>query len=262
MVKKAKTVRKTKKSGKSGNGTLIVSILVASVLISGSLVFLGIQMGAMSGGDLGAEIRTGIEDYIAEKEAEFREAQEEAMKPKVVEGDFTDDDAVLGDEDAPVTIVEFSDFQCPYCAKFYSGPYQDIKKNYVDTGKVKIVFRDYPLSFHAGALPAAMAAECVREQDGDSAFYAMHDAIFENQEVLSGVDVAGELASLAEGVGVDVGKFNECLESDKYKDEVKADMADGQKAGVTGTPAFLVNGQLVVGAQPYEVFEAVIEDAL
>lgn len=250
--------------------TLIAAILVAAVLVSGTLVFLGLRLGgSVSPDELKTQIRFGIEDFVKDQEEAYRKAQEEAQESKLkngdfVEGDFTDDDAVLGDKDAPVTIVEFSEYQCPFCEGFYSNAYQDIKKNYVDTGKVKIIFRDFPLDFHKGAYPAALTAECVREQGGDEMYFEMHNKIFENQNLLSGdVDSVKEsLADLADEVGVDMSKYNECVANDTYKDEIYADQADAQSVGIEGTPSFLVNGIFLKGEQPYAAFEKVIEEAL
>ncbi len=241
------------------NQSLIAAIIVAAILVSGALVFLGMRMG-LSSDDLKTEIRTGIEDYVKDQEAEYNGTQE----PPTVEGDFTDDDAVLGDADAPVTIVEFSEYQCPYCARFYEGAYPEIKEKYVETGKVKIVFRDMPLQFHAGAYPAALAAECVRDQGGDDMYFEMHDALFEDQSVLSGDEesVNEALLGLATDIGVDLDEYNSCVESDKFKEEIEADTADGNSVGITGTPSFIINGEILVGAQPFEAFEAIIEAAL
>jgi protein-disulfide isomerase len=168
---------------------------------------------------------------------------------------YDDDDPMIGDPDAPVTIVEFSDFQCPFCERFYSQTYLSLKENYVDTGKVKIVFRDFPLSFHPEAEPAALAAECANEQ---GEFWAFHDLIFENQGSMS----ASAYLEWAAEIGLDVGQFSECVDSQKYKSEVASDYNDGGRLGVTGTPGFFVNGELVTGAQPYAVFAAAIDAQL
>ncbi len=166
-----------------------------------------------------------------------------------------DDDAVLGDKNAPVTIIEFSDYQCPFCGRFWSQTLPQIKQNYVDTGKVKLVFRDFPLDFHPFALPAALATECVREKGGDAAYWKMHDKIFENQASLS----ADNLKSWAKSLGYDIVS---CLDSKKYQNEVQKDQQEGSAAGVQGTPAFFVNGKLISGAQPYTVFQQAIDAAL
>ncbi len=166
-----------------------------------------------------------------------------------------DDDAVKGDINAPVTIVEFSDYECPFCGKYVEETMPRIIENYVDTGKVKYVFRDFPLSFHADAQKAGEAAECAGEQD---MYWDMHDMLFANQDALD-VD---SLKSYAEELGLDTESFNSCLDNGDMAEEVEADMADGAKYGVQGTPAFFINGEMVSGAMPYAVFEDAIETAL
>ena len=166
-----------------------------------------------------------------------------------------DDDAVKGDPDAPVTIIEWSEFECPYCARFYNQAYSQIIKEYVDTGKVKIVFRDYPLSFHKNAQKAAEAAECAGDQEK---YYAMHDKLFE-EGVVGGVDT---FKKYAVDLGLDSTEFDNCLDSGKHAEEVAKDMAAGQAAGISGTPGFLINGKLVSGAQPFENFKAIIDAEL
>jgi protein-disulfide isomerase len=250
---------------KNGN-YLAVAIVVAALVVSAGLFYLGNTL-AYSPDSLKADIAQGIEDFVEEQQRAQEEAaaaaaaEQAARQAQVLEGDFTDDDAVKGDADAPVTIVEFSDYECPFCGRYSTQTYAQIKENYIDTGKVKYIFRDLPLSFHAGAYPAALAAECVRDQLGDDGYFEMHDAIFADQGVLKGDAVAG-LAGLAEGIVADMVAYNECVESDKFKDEIEADAADAASVGITGTPGFIINGKLVSGAQPYEVFEAIIEEGL
>ena len=166
-----------------------------------------------------------------------------------------DDDPVMGDEDAPVTIVEFSDFQCPFCKKANDEALNLVKEDYVKTGKVKLVFRDFPLEFHPEAELAALAAECADEQ---GKFWEYHDVLFANQDSLGDA----KYKAWAEELGLDTEQFNDCYKSLKYLDDVRGDMADGQKYGVSGTPAFFVNGRLISGAQPYSVFKQEIENAL
>ena len=168
---------------------------------------------------------------------------------------YDESDPVIGNADAPVTIVEFSDFQCPFCARFYSQTYLTLKEEYVDTGKVKIVFRDFPLGFHPEAEPSAIAAECAHEQ---GKFWEFHDLIFENQGIMS----ASAYLDWAEQLSLDMTQFTDCVDSQKYKSEVAKDYNDGGRLGITGTPGFFVNGQLLTGAQPYSVFAAAIEAEL
>ena len=168
-----------------------------------------------------------------------------------------DDDAVMGDPDAPVTIVEFSDFQCPYCEKFYTETLPLIKENYIDTGKVKLIYRDLPLPSHDKADDAAEAAECFAEAGGD--YYAYHDWLFENVAAWANEDVTGSLIAGAQELGFDI---SACLENGDMQDEVNADYTAGKSYGVTGTPSFFINGKKLVGAWPYDVFESVIESQL
>ncbi|MFA4814554.1 MAG: DsbA family protein [Candidatus Gracilibacteria bacterium] len=202
----------------------------------------------------------------------FGSANEEAVAaPDVNPDDLevvdvnVDDDAVLGAADAPVTIVEFSDFQCPYCHTFYSESLPSIISDYVDTGKVKLVFRDFPLSGHPQANLAAQAAECVARTDtgvkNSEAYYAFHNWLFENLAMWSGNDDAMEVLITAaqDELGVDI---RTCLENGEMADEVNADLTAGRGYGVGGTPSFFINGKKLVGAWPYETFQKVIESEL
>jgi protein-disulfide isomerase len=166
-----------------------------------------------------------------------------------------EDDSVRGDKNAPVTIVEFSDYECPFCARFYADAYQQIKSVYIDTGKVKFVYRDFPLSFHQNAKKAAEAAECAGEQ---GMYFEMHDKLFENG-VSEGVD---SYKKYAMEIGLDQEQFDSCLDSGAMASEVQKDFMDGQKAGVKGTPAFIINGELISGAQPFSVFQETIDSFL
>ncbi|PIO00400.1 hypothetical protein COT72_01700 [archaeon CG10_big_fil_rev_8_21_14_0_10_43_11] len=165
------------------------------------------------------------------------------------------DDPIKGDPMAPVTIVEFSDFQCPYCATFYKSTLQQIESEYVDTGNVRVVFKDYPLSFHENAQKAAEAAQCAHDQD---MFWQMHDTLFENQANLTIL----ELKAYASGLGLDMDAFNACLDNSENAAEVAADMAEGIAQGVGGTPAFFVNGRFLNGAQPFNLFQQIIDEEL
>jgi protein-disulfide isomerase len=160
-----------------------------------------------------------------------------------------------GDDTAKVVIVEYSDFQCPFCKKFYDQTLSQIQSTYVDTGKVKFVYKHYPLSFHSEAEPASLASECANEQ---GKFWEYHDLIFDNQGQLS----SSIYSTWAEQLGLDVDQFNECFESKKYLDKVQKEFSEGQSKGITGTPGFLINGRLVSGAQPFSSFEQIIEEEL
>jgi len=166
-----------------------------------------------------------------------------------------DDDTVKGDADAKVTIVEWSDFECPFCTRFYTDTLGQIEKEYIDTGKVKFVYRDFPLNFHRNAQKSAEAAECAGEQ---GKFWEMHDMLFE-KGVAGGVNSFKEFAK---EIKLDVNEFDECLDSGEMADEVRKDMQDGGNVGVRGTPGFVINGQLVSGAQPFSVFKQLIDAEL
>src|SRR3989344_5579156 len=166
-----------------------------------------------------------------------------------------DDDAVKGDKDAPVTIVEWSDFECPFCARFYEQTLPSIEEEYIKTGKVKLVYRDFPLSFHPQAQKAAEAAECAGEQ---GKYWEMHDLLF-------GEGVQGGVAGFkqyAKKLDLNSDKFDTCLDSGAMAGEVQSDMADGTAVGIQGTPGFIVNGKLISGAQPFAVFKQVIDAEL
>jgi len=187
--------------------------------------------------------------------AQPRAAPSQPSGPVLDAKSLIDDDSVKGDINAPVTIVEFSDYECPFCTRFFENTLPPIQSEYIDTGKVNFVYRDFPLNFHANAQKAAEAAECAGEQDK---YFDMHDQLFEK-------GVAGGVSSFkgfAKEIGLDSAKFDQCLDSGKYASEVKADMAVGSQVGVTGTPGFIINSQLLVGAQPFSAFKQVIDAEL
>ncbi len=167
-----------------------------------------------------------------------------------------DDDPILGDPNAPVTMIEFSDFQCPFCARFWGQTLTQIKEKYIKTGKVKFVYRDFPISsIHSEAEKAAEAAECADEQ---GKFWEYHDLIFARQDSMSIANYKRWAAELK----LDTASFNSCLDSGKYTEEVAKDFSDGQAAGVSGTPTFFINGRSVVGALPFEQFKTVLDKVL
>ncbi len=176
-----------------------------------------------------------------------------------------DDDAVLGDDSATVTVIEFTDYQCPFCARHFTDTFGKIKSNYVDTGKVKYVVRDYPLSFHPNAHIGAEAAECAGEQDK---YFDMHEKLFSNQDTWSGMaDAVPTLKQYAKDLGLNTSKFNSCLDNHDMAKEVDADLAAGSAAGISGTPGFWIvsdDGQSksISGAYPYETFQAAIDAML
>ncbi len=163
-----------------------------------------------------------------------------------------DDDPFKGGANAKVVIVEFSDYQCPYCARAESTVEQILDAY---GNKVKFVYRDFPLPGHQFAQKAAEATECADEQ---GKFWEYHDLVFENQQSLS----ADSLKNYARTLNLDGSKFDSCLDSGKYTQEVKKDLSDGAKYGVEGTPTFFINGIKIPGAVPFEQFKQIIDNEL
>jgi protein-disulfide isomerase len=160
--------------------------------------------------------------------------------------------AAKGPANAPIEIIEFSDFQCPFCQRA-NPTVEQVLKTYGD--RIHFVYRHFPLNNHPNARPAAEASQCAAEQ---GKFWEYHDTLFANPSKLSDAD----LKQHAAGLGLDTGKFNACVDTHKYKAQVDADMEAGEEAGVNGTPAFFVNGRMLSGAQPYEQFKRLIDEEL
>lgn len=171
----------------------------------------------------------------------------------------TKDQPFSGAKDAKVTIVEYSDFQCPFCKRGYDTIEKQVMKEY--PGKVKFYFKNFPLSFHPWAEPAAVAAECAKEQKPD-AYWKLYHSFFENQGAVNPQNVKEKAQEYLKDTGIDMTKWNDCYDNKKTLQKVKAEMAEGQALGVTGTPAFFINGRMLVGAQPFEKFKDVIDDEL
>lgn len=167
----------------------------------------------------------------------------------------TADDHVKGPADAKVTLIEYSDFQCPYCLR-HKATMDQVIADYGD--KVRVVFRQFPLtSIHPEAEKAAEASECAAEQ---GKFWEMYDKIFADNE--AGTMSVAKWKEEAKKLKLNTSKFNDCLDSGKYADKISQQAADGSAAGVEGTPATFVNGELVSGALPYDQFKQIIDGKL
>jgi protein-disulfide isomerase len=164
-----------------------------------------------------------------------------------------------GPANAKVTLVEFSDFQCPFCSKGYTTVETQVLQQYGD--KVKFYYKNYPLPFHPWAMPAAIAAECAKQQKPE-AFWTVYKGYFDNQKDITADNVKDKALSFLANEKVDTAKFTDCFDNKKTADKVKADQAEGASVGVTGTPSFLINGRLIVGAQPFDNFKNIIDDEL
>jgi len=177
-----------------------------------------------------------------------------AALPQVSSSDF-----VLGDQNAPVTIVEYSDFQCPFCAKFFKETESVLREKYVKTGKVKFIYRNFAF-LGQESLWAANAARCAGEQ---GKFWQYHDYLYNNQRGENqGAFSKDNLKSFAAALGLDKEKFNACLDSEKYTDSIQKETKAGGEAGVQGTPANFINGTLYPGALPTATFTQIIDGEL
>jgi len=213
------------------NFILPISILIAGVMIAGTIFYTGGNRNTQGG-----------------------LAQGGANLPNTghrVEVTITDTDPSLGDKDAPVTIMAFEDFECPFCARFSQQTLPLIVDQQVKTGKVRLVWKDFPLSIHSNAQKAHEAARCAWEQDK---FWEYHDILFNNQNSLR----INDLKQHAKNLGLNGNQFSSCLDSGKYADLIREKVKEGDTAGVSGTPSFLINGRIVVGAQPYQTFADLI----
>lgn len=225
---------------KSSPYLIPVSILIAGAIIAGAVIFS--RNGAPAGSGPAA-------------------SGSPAPAVKVDDGGIS-----LGDPKAPVTIVEFADFQCPFCGRFHQAVEPRIKAEYVQTGKARFIYRDFAFldsvsgNEQGESHRAAEAARCANDQ---GKFWEYHDYLYEHQKGENqGAFSDDNLKRFAAAVGLDSGEFNSCFASGKHKDAVLSDTVAGRKAGVNGTPATFINGRLISGALPYEQFKAVIEEAL
>lgn len=257
---------KTSSKAKSSNG--VTSVILGLVIVQFiAILFLGASVSSQS-----AQISeisdktTRLDSFFASNAPGYGDgsvaptpsepaapAQKVELSQLNIEGEPT-----LGQEDAPVTIVEYSDYECPFCSKFFSESYGKLKEEYIETGKVKLVFKDFALDFHPLAVPAAAAGNCVQAQLGNEKYFELHDLIFANQRSLS----VSQLEAWAVELGVDKDEFNTCVSDEEVLAEINGDLVEGSQLGVSGTPSFFINGNLIVGAQPYAVLKQMIDAEL
>jgi protein-disulfide isomerase len=166
----------------------------------------------------------------------------------------------MGSSSAPVVIVEYTDYQCPFCNRFQNTTFPELKKRYIDTGKVRFIGRDYPLDFHPHSLKAAQATRCAGEQDK---FWQIKDALMRNSAHLT----PDLITSLARDASLDMGKFQACMDGGTYLTDIRDGIATANAVGISGTPSFVIgkmsgdflDGYLVVGAQPFATFDGLIK---
>ncbi len=253
---------------KSTYNNLLKGVIAA---IAVAIFFGGYSIGTLDNSDSGItskelkEIISEIEIKIAPTQQTQQPTQPAALQVFRVS---LDDDPVKGNPDASVTIVEYSDFQCPFCSRFFQQTLPLLEKNYIDTGKIKFVYKDLPLDIlHPNARPAHIAAECADEQ---GKFWEYHDVLFENQAQwnrLSSVDLSSQLNQYAADLGLQSASFEVCLNSPDIADEVNGDYLEAVSYGATGTPTFFIGNEKdgfikLVGAQPYAAFQSAIDNQL
>jgi protein-disulfide isomerase len=191
-------------------------------------------------------------------------AQEDAGKPPpTVRLKLDDKEYSLGRADAPLTMVEFTDYQCPYCRAFQAETFAQLKKNYIDTGKLRFIVRDLPLEFHASARPASEAAHCAAEQ---GKFWEMHDALLTGKTPLAD----GGIDARAKAVGLDLERLHACMSAGRYQSTIAHNKMTADGIGIRGTPAFVIGrashgtleGALAEGAFPYTEFDGALKEML
>lgn len=247
---------------KSKSNGLMVGLIVA---VGAAAFFAGMYVSNINSDQISQE---DLDNAIAKLELKILQDRLPTNQPSPPVKISADDDPIIGNPDAPITIIEFSDFQCPFCARFHVQTLPLLLDEYIEQGKVKLVFRDFPIqSIHPNALPASVAAECANEQ---GQFKAMHDMLFDNQGQWSNketVDALAMFSQYATQIELDQETFDACLTSGKYIEEIRNDLNDGRSYDVTGTPGFFVGNDEIgyvelKGAQPFESFKKIIDSQL
>ena len=256
----------------NNNGKVSIKKSTFNALIIGLIVVVGVA--AFFAGSYTSNLSSNqiseedLEEAIAKLELKILQNQLSTEQPILAVKISVDNDPIIGNPDAPITIIEFSDFQCPFCARFYTQTLPLIHEEYIEQGKVKLVFRDFPIqSIHPNALPASVAAECANEQ---GKFKEMHDTLFENQNEWSRQETANALSlfsQYAKEMQLEQEVFDSCLINGKYIEEIRKDLEDGQNYGIGGTPGFFVGNDEIgyvkmEGAQPFQSFKKVIDSQL
>ena len=169
---------------------------------------------------------------------------------------------VIGSASAPVEVIEFADFECPACGQFATLTEPDVRTRLVNTGQVRFRFMDFPLSMHKNTWDASLAAACANDQ---GKFWEMHDALFANQDRWNGEATGrprGPIGKLAKGLGLDMTKYDGCMDAETHRGKVQSHLTEGEKRGVQSTPTFVFNGLVVPSAIPYDAFKKYVDGAL
>ena len=252
-----------KKSTPTGMIIALVAVVAIAAFFAGAY-FSSIDSDTVTNSELQQAI-SKLESKIESNQPTPQPTPQQAPQPVRIS---LDDDPIRGDPNAPITIIEFSDFQCPFCARFHVETLPSILEEYIEEGKVNLVYRDFPIqSIHPNALPAAVAAECADEQ---GKYWEYHDILFEKQSSWSRLDSNSAISTFsqfADDIGLEQQQFDSCLETGKYLEEVQGDLRDGRDYDITGTPGFFIGNDdigfvKINGAQPFESFKRIIDAQL
>ncbi|MDD4939586.1 MAG: DsbA family protein [Candidatus Omnitrophica bacterium] len=249
--------------------SLRISLLISAMIFISAILGLSMVLSARIIGESIKASQDAASDKILSELALLKKTINDATAPagtgqavnapppagsKRVEGVLAGANPIKGNAGAPVLMVEFSDFQCPFSKRFYNDIFPDIEREYISTGKVKFAYRDFPLGFHDLAKPAAIAARCAGKQDK---YWQMADKLILNDSLQKDA-----IKTYASELGLDLKAFEECQADPLIKEAVDADIKDAGKFGIEGTPSFFINGRLVIGVYPFEEFKRIIEEEL
>ncbi len=246
------------------------SLLVSAVLVSATLLYI-FKTASTRLDSVGSTMEAAVQKIAAQTAAAIPSQQQVPQQPSAVQPSaapaptgpvkitLKPNTPYLGSNTAKVTVVEYADYQCPFCEKWYSSVMPDLKSKYIDTGKIKFVYQDFAF-LGPDSNTAAEASHCAADQNK---FWQYHDYLFSHQGQEGSAWATGDhQKQFAAAVGLNTTQFNSCLDSGKYKQEVLDETAAGKSYGVSGTPSVFVNGQIIVGAQPAATFEKAIDAAL
>ncbi len=252
---------------KSTYNNMLMAIIAAVAIAA---FFGGISIGTFDDSDsglTGEQLKEILSEIKTAPTPQPTQQSPQPSAPQIFTVSF-DGEPVKGNPDAPVTVVEFSDFQCPFCSRFFEQTLPLIEENYIDTGKIKFVYKDFPLdNLHPNARSAHIAAECA---DEEGKFWEYHDVLFQKQaewQRLASSDLDITLSQFAVDLGMQAASFESCMESQDIADEVNQDVLEAAKYGATGTPTFFIGNEKdgfikLVGAQPYAAFQRAIDEQL
>jgi protein-disulfide isomerase len=203
-----------------------------------------------------AVLGVGALGYLTSRPKLQAVAVDPSLPPMKAEG------YVLGSPSAPVEVIEFADFECPGCGQFATITEPDIRTNLINTGKIRLRFMDYPLPMHRNTWDASLAAACANDQ---GKFWELHDMIFQNQDRWNGETTSKPrpvIADMAKSLGLDMSKYNACMDADTHRAKVQSHLQEAERRGVNQTPSFVIAGSIVSGAIPYDTFKKLVDDAI